>query len=65
MVGHVMTGELINRTQWTVTLYLQHFVNLESLSSLFFTLLRKTWQSRAWCHTPLFPALGRQRQVDF
>jgi hypothetical protein len=24
----------------------------------------KTKQSRAWWHTPLIPALGRQRQVD-
>ena len=23
------------------------------------------WMSQAWWHTPLIPALGRQRQVDF
>jgi hypothetical protein len=27
--------------------------------------LRKGKYSRAWWHTPLIPALGRQRQVDF
>jgi hypothetical protein len=25
----------------------------------------KVWYSRAWWHTPLIPALGRQRQADF
>ena len=27
--------------------------------------LKYTYRSRAWWHTPLIPALGRQRQVDF
>ena len=33
----------------------------ENMSSL-----GRIWQvSRAWWHSPLIPALGRQRQVDF
>jgi hypothetical protein len=27
--------------------------------------LRETEKSRAWWHTPLIPALGRQKQVNF
>jgi hypothetical protein len=26
---------------------------------------KKSLSSQAWWHTPLIPALGRQRQVDF
>jgi hypothetical protein len=26
---------------------------------------RKTGRARQWWHTPLIPALGKQRQVDF
>jgi hypothetical protein len=37
----------------------------EEIYSIFCVMTPEKLSSRAWWHTPVIPALGRQRQVDF
>jgi hypothetical protein len=50
----------------TKTKYLEIKIGLRTFDHLALNVpLKKEEESRAWWHTPLIPALGRQRQVDF